>query len=395
MGLQSITYYLTLITFFYGIIFIIIKGKTIKMPGILYLLIIYSVYISIWSFANGGFERRGFYQVIINKDIFSIIFIIIIIYNTNFSEQFIKRSLFVIKITVILATIVSLIQVLDYSFLDANPIWAKGDIGDTLLGNLYNDRRASIFGYVNQNEMGLSYMPLLSVLIGILLYQRYRFYYIFLLLGGISAVLSNGRYIIIAFLLITLQVLIAQKVKIRGLFKYIVIISISGFLLIQILLYFGYNFHDWYNTRLFAEGSIKETTRYKAFGTFMMFFPQKPLLGFGGATKEMFEASNDIGSSQIHVGYLAHLAYYGIVGSFLLFGFWYSLARKLYRTAKRTNYWGSFFAFLTFLWANTVLVYFSIFFYGIIFALVFDKYYKDKFSEKNVLLFMPSNKQKD
>src|ERR1035437_194021 len=103
MGLMSITYYFTLITFFYGIIFIIIKGKTIKTPEILYLLIIYSVYISIWSFANGGFERRGFYQVIINKDIFSIIFIIIIIYNTNFSEQFIKRSLFVIKITVILA----------------------------------------------------------------------------------------------------------------------------------------------------------------------------------------------------------------------------------------------------------------------------------------------------
>jgi len=40
-------------------------------------------------------------------------------------------------------------------------------------------------------------------------------------------------------------------------------------------------------------------------------------------------------------------------------------------------------------------LYFSIFFYGIIFALVFDKYYKDKFSEKNVLLFMPLNKQKD
>jgi hypothetical protein len=395
MGLMSITYYFTQFTFFYGIIFIIVKGKTAKIPSFLYLFIIYSVYQSIWSFANGGFERRGLFQILVNRDIAAIIFIIIIIYNTDFNERFIKKSILIIKITVIIAALVSLIQVVDFSFMDSNPIWANGAVGNTLFGDLYLDRRGSIFGYINQNEMGLSYMPLLSVLIGILLYQRYRFYYFFLILGGISAILCNARYVMVAFLLITIQVLIAQKIKIKGLFKFLILFSISGFLFIQILLYFGYDFHDWYNTRLFAEGSLKETTRYKAIGTFLKFFPQHVLFGFGGPTEEMVAASNAVGSSQIHVGYLAHLTYYGITGSFFLFGFWFLLAKKLYKTAKLTNYWGSFFAFLTFLWANVAMVYFSIFFYGIIFALVLDKYYQDKFSEKNVLLFMPSNKQKD
>lgn len=378
LGLKSITYYFMLFAFFYGIIFIIIKGKTIKIPGMLYLLIMYSVYISIWSFANGGFERRGLYQVIINKDITSTIFILIIIYNTYFSERFIKRSISFFKITVILAVIVSLIQVVNYSFLDANPIWSKGVVEKILSGDLYTNRRGSIFGYVNLNEMGLSYLPLLSVLIGILLYHRNRFYYVFLILGGISAFLTNARYVMIAFILITLQILIAQKVKIITLVKFIILISITGFLLIQILLYLGYDFNDWFNNRLFAEGSIIETTRYKAIGTFLKFFPQHVFFGSGGVTEEITAASNAVGSSQIHVGYLAHLVYYGITGSVLLFGFWFLLAKKLFKTAKLTNYWGSFFAFLSFLWANATLVGFSIFFYGIIFALVFDKYISDK-----------------
>lgn len=379
MGLVSITYYFMIFTFFYGILFTIIKGQTIKIPRMLYLLILYSVYISIWGFYNGELERRGLFQVIINKQFTSIIFIIIIIYNTNFSARFIKRSISIIKITVILAAICSIIQVMDFSFMDTNDLWEKADVGDTFIRGLYQDRRLSIFGYVNQNEMGLSYIPLLSVLIGILLHQRYRFYYVFLLLGGITAFLSNNRYVMVAFILITFQVLFVQKKKVLGLMKYFISISIGVLLLLQTLSYLGYDFVDWYHDRLLSEGSLQETTRYKAIGIFLTYFPQNIFFGVGvHMTTEIEMAANAIGSSQIHVGYLAHLVSYGIVGSFFLFGFWFFLAKKLYKTAKHTNYWGSFLAFLTFLWANATLVFYSIFFYGIIFALVFDKFLEDK-----------------
>jgi hypothetical protein len=268
--------------------------------------------------------------------------------------------------------------VFNYSFLDANLIRRVNDIGDTLQGNKYLDRRASIFGYVNANEIGLSYMPLLSVLIGFLLYNKRRTFYFFLILGGITAVLTNGRYVMIAFIIIGLQILIYQKVKIKGGIKYVILSAILFFAIYQILKYLGYNMGDWFNARLLAEGSLRETTRYQAFGNFFKFFPRAPFFGIGiHMTQEIQEASNATGSSQIHVGYLAHLVSYGIVGSVFLFGFWYSIAKRLYLTARITNYWGSFFGLLTYLWAQATLVNYSFFFYGLIFAVVFDKYFWD------------------
>ena len=95
-GLRSITYYFTLFTVFYGIVFILINNKTIKFPRLLYLLIFYSIFQTIWSFWNGGLERRGLLEIIINREFTSIIFIIIIIYNTNFNKRFIDRCISVV-----------------------------------------------------------------------------------------------------------------------------------------------------------------------------------------------------------------------------------------------------------------------------------------------------------
>ena len=379
LGLVSIIYYFQVIFCFYGLLFLIKRRARIRLEAIHYFFTGYVLYLITWSFYNGFFDQKGFLNST-NLRYFSTIVILIIIYNTEFSFKYIERIVLVIKITVVLAGLVSLIQVIDYSFLDANPIWAKGEIGDTLTGNLYLDRRGSIFGYINPNEVGLSYMPLLSVLIGILLYRRYRFYYFFLLLGGITAVLSNGRYIMIAFLIIGFQVLVFQEKKFMGIVKYVLLSAFSLFVLYQILIFFGYNIDEWISARLLSEGSIAETTRYKAIGNFVKFFPRAPFFGIGThMTQEIKDASSAIGSSQIHVGYLAHLVSYGIVGSFFLFGFWYLLAKKLYKTAKLTNYWGSFFAFLIYLWAQATLVDYSIFYYGLLFAFIFDKYFMDSF----------------
>ncbi len=387
MGLNIITDYFEYIFFLYGVFFILFNKKKIKFPSILYFLIFYSLLLSIWEIKNGGLDNRGFISIILNKSITSVIFIVVIIYNTNFDRSFIKRSIFIIKITVIFAAITSVIQIIEYSFLDANPIWSHGKFGDTLIGNLYEDRRNSIFGYVNQNELGLSYMPLLSVLIGFMLYQRSKLYYLFLFLGGITAFLSNTRYVMIAFIFITFQILLVKKLKVSGVLTYLLIIAISSFLLLQFFSFLGYDIIAWSNTRLFHEGSIQETTRYKAIYNFLIFFPRNIFFGTGVfITDEIKAASQAIGSSQIHVGYLAHLVSYGIIGSLFLFGFWFSLARKLFISAKQSKYWGSFIAFAIFLFANVTMVYYSIFFYGIFYALIFDKFFSDKqkFELKNI-----------
>lgn len=385
LGLETSTYYFQLIFCIYGLFFIIKKWKSIHFEAIHYLYGYYFIYLFTWSFFNGFFDQKGVFNYF-NLNLVSILLILIIIYNTKFSTKFIIRTVFIFKVTVILAAIVSLIQVFNYSFLDANLIREVNGLGDTLQGSKYLDRRLSIFGYVNANELGLSYMPLLAVLIGFILFNKKKIVYYFLGLGGISAFLSNTRYIMVAFLIIGSQIMVFQRIKIKGVIKYVLLSVITMFLLYQILGYLGYNMSDWFKERLLVEGSLKETTRYKAIGNFLEFFPKTPIFGVGvHMTKEIQEASNAVGSSQIHVGYLAHLVSYGLVGSFLLFGFWFLLAKKLYKTAKFTNYWGSFFAFLTYLWAQATLVNYSIFFYGLLFALVFDKYFKDSYEAGLVL----------
>lgn len=380
LGLRDITFYFRIFVLFYGIFFVLHLGNKIKIPKPAYLLILYIIFLFIWTFYNGEMDRRGVMNILINNVNISILFIIIIIHNTRFSERFTNNSILIFKITVILAAIVSVIQVFDYSFLDANSLWNIGKFRNTLLGNIYLFRRSSIFGYVNQNEIGLSYMPLLAVLVGFLLHNRKKIFFFFLILGGISATLTNARYVIIAFLIITLQIFIFYKVKAAGVVKYILMALILLTILYSSLGYLGYDINKWNKERLFEEGTIKNTSRYLAYEIFLEYFPQKPLFGTGVHLTDEIVRTLARRSSQIHVGYLSHLVSYGIVGSFFLFGFWFLLAKRLYRTAIKTNYWGSFFAFLTFFWAQVTLVFFSIFFYGLIFALVFDKYFNDKYA---------------
>lgn len=377
MGLNPITYYFQLFTCVYGVLFLIEKRKLVKFTKIHFFLIGYITYIFIWSFFNGYFESKGIINVT-NADNVSVFFMIIIIYNTSFSSKFIKNAILIIQLTVILATIASIIQVFNFGFLDAEPFWAKSELNSSSNIDLYSDRRNSIFGFVNANELGLSYLPLLSLLIGLLLYNNKRYYSFFLVLGGISSLLSNTRYVMIAFCIILLQVLITQKIKINTIIKYLFMFVLLSVILYKFLGFIGYNFEEWYNKRLLSEGSLKGTTRYFALINFLRFFPESPFFGTGvPITKEIQLASNEAGSSQIHIGYLSHLVSYGIVGSLMLFGFWFLLAKKLLKTAKLTRYYGSIFAFLIFLWANATLVKYTIFFYGIIFALVFDRIFSE------------------
>lgn len=383
----SSQFYMGILTIVYGIFYLTAFPGKIKIPSYAWWLLLFILYqFFVFKIDEYGFSYKILTAGLLYNIHVSAFFAIIVIYNSNFDNNFLKKAIALIKITVIIAAVVSIIQVKFYNFMDANPIWAMDEIGDTLLGNLYKDRRGSIFGFIDANELGLSYLPLLSVLIGFLLINRSKWYSFFLILGGVSAFLSNTRYVMIAFIIITFQILVGQNFNIKKFIKKLLYILIVAFVLYQLLIYLGYNIDEWFLNRLFEEGSIEQSTRYQAIRNFLIFFPENAILGTGGMTDAIKMASYSIGSSQIHVGYLSGLVYYGLIGSFFLFGFWFMLAKQLYKTAKHTNYWGSLFAFLIFLWANATLVCFHIFFYGIIFALVFDKYYSDQFTfQKEVI----------
>ncbi len=379
LGLYSSSYYFQLFACLLGVVHIIKKNIQIKLDLIYLLLLAYALYIIIWSFNNGYYDKKGIVNVTNAKNL-SVFFILIIINSIHFKPDFIYKSIKIIKVTLILAFLASCIQVVLPSFLDSNPLWSNDEIGDTLIGDIYNDRRPSIFGFIDPNEVGLTFLPLVSILIGYLFYSKNKYYIFFLLIGGVTAFFTNTRYIMVGFLLIVMQLIYVQKISIKNMIKYMFLTLIVFVFLYFVLAFAGYNLKDWYNNRLLSEGSLKETTRYVAWINFQRFFPDNPFLGVGvHMTREIKIASNEAGSSQIHVGYLAHLVSYGIIGSIMLFGFWFLLARKLLLRAKKTNFYGGFFSFLVFLWANATLVSYSIFYYGLIFALIFDKIFHDHY----------------
>ncbi|MCF8395952.1 MAG: hypothetical protein K9H06_18800 [Melioribacteraceae bacterium] len=372
----GIEFYYILIFWAYGVFFIfhrIANGLRLKLPKVLYFLLFFILYELIWSFFNGDIERRGFLKIIVNNVQLSSFFVILIIYNTKFSEKFIQTAIGVIKFTVVVAAIVSIIQVFRPGFLLFN--YADTDL---LSENIYELRRVSIFGY-RPLAYGFTFIPLLSIIVAMMHYRSGKFPMFFLALGGISAFLTNTRFIMISFVLLSIQFLVIYGKKLAKLSKYVFVFALLFFTLLTAISNLGYDIQAWYQERLFAEGSILETTRYRAIENFLYFFPKYYMLGNGeGLTHEIEAASQAIGSSQIHVGYLSSLVYYGIVGSLFLFGFWFSVTKMFYRTAINTGYWGSFFAMLTYLWAQLTLVHFTMFFYGLIFVFVFDKYYHDK-----------------
>lgn len=365
---------------FIGII-LILKYKIKYVPNYIWFLLIYAVYRFVLGHLN--LESKHYLTMLHYSTYnFSTAFLIIIIYHTKFSDNFIEKTISIFKITVLLAVTASFIQIFYPNFLNAFPYFAKAQTPD-IGSSLYQVKRLAIFGFADLNELGQSYIPFASVIIGYLFHNKLKSYIYLIILVGITALVSNERYVIVGFLILTIQYVFYFKNKFTIYIRFIFIFSLLILSLYYIITIIGYDFYDWYNKRLLAEGSIVGTTRYKAIGNFLYFFPKYVIWGTGihYNTPGIALASASVGSSQIHVGYLAHLVSFGVFGSFFYFGFLFLLAKDLFTKAKLTNYWGSFFAFLIYFWAQTTLVFHSIFFTGLIFALIFDKYYYDKYRE--------------
>jgi hypothetical protein len=377
LGLFTIEYILVILFNLYGII-LVVKKQKIVIPDGLYLLIGWIIYRLVWEIVRGSIYTEGVLEILRISRFSAIYFAIVIIYNTSFSEKFIKNSFLFFKITVLATISVSIIQIFDPSFLDAKSYFKSDFIRNTK--SIYEVRRSSIFGFIDANALGLSFIPIVSILIGHQVIRYGNPPYKYIVLSGLVAILSNTRYVMIAFTLVALQVIVSYRYGIVKRLKNILYVVIFLIVLLLLTSYLGYDFYEFYRTRLFSEGSITETTRYAAIINFLEFFPQYPIFGNGYLyDPEVIAASMKFGSSHIHVGYLSHLVAYGVMGCFFLFGFWFMLLKRLFKNARLTGYWGSFYAFLTFLLAFATFSQPSIFYYGLLYAFVFDKYHIDKY----------------
>jgi hypothetical protein len=373
LGLRPIDFYFKLFTILFGFVFVLVKKSSIKIPKFIMFALIWALYYYSWQIASDVFSRWGLLIIFADSTYLAVFFILVIVYNTRFSNKFAKNAISIFILTAIISGVVSVMQVFDGNFFNARPLWIK----DVSLGleNIYTNRRSSIFGFIDQNALGLSFMPLLSVLIGYLLLNKSKLYYIILATGGFVAFLSNTRYVMISFILITIQILAFNKVRVLSIIKYLTIGIVLLYAGYNAFLQLGFDMQDWSEQRIFRE----ENARYASVLVFLEFFSQDFLVGNGDPRNETIRYfSTTLGTPFIHIAYLEMLVGYGAIGCFFLFGFWFLLIKRLYKTAKTTNYWGAFFAFLVFYFSMFTMTQTSIFYYGLIFALVFDKYYNDK-----------------
>jgi hypothetical protein len=375
----------TFFAFIVGMLLWILKNRFF-IPQNIVLIFIFGIYNMIWIlFLNH--DRHIFttiYDIIVP---FTTFLLFAVIHNSNFSDKFIANSILIIKILVFITAGVSIIQVFDQDFLNIEYYFGRDKFDSGKIKTLYTYRRISIYGMVGPQSLGLGFMPLFSILIGYIMYKKQKHILLYLILGAIIAMLTNTRYIMGSYIIICLQIFVYAKSKFILSLKYIIVFFILAFTIHNLLKGFGYDITEWVEVRLFAEESLDQTTRFRAFTTFGIIFPESPIFGIGYQNDKVVAMSKSIASSShIHVGYLSHLVNYGIVGCFFLFGFWFLIIKKLWLNAKKTGYWGSVFGFLSFFWAFSTMSQSSILYSGLIYAIIFDKFFKEELIRKQLRL---------
>ena len=351
---------------------IIATKKGFRIPNYIYPLILFCIYYSIWDFYNGRYEQFGIMKLLFKNYSLHSIAILLVIENVNFNDKFIKVAIKIFKLLAILSFIVSI-----YQFL-FNPHFF---IPDELIkhGSSDNDyvRNSSIWGYLGLNSVGLSFLPIMALIINyVLLENKVIRAFLWIGIAGTVAVLTNDRYAMVNFLiLLFLPIILIRGTKIKKIFLSIVSCLIIIFLLFGIFSISGINVGKYYKDRILSKSG---DSRIIAFKMFSEFFPQKPIFGSGVHVEPKLKTALAHRSSQIHVGYLSSLYEYGIIGSSFLFTFWFLVARRFYKTSKISKQYAIFIGFLCFLLANLTLVVYSIFQVGIIFLFVFNRYYNIK-----------------
>jgi len=357
-----------------------------------FLFTIYTI-ISDYVLVGAKLNIKYFYS----SGLISSLFILLIVENSQISQKFINSFLVVNTIIFIIAFLVIFYQQLvDYSFFV--DLSSENTMGYLEGVTTSEQRLPSIYSWMSLLEVSYSFTSLVAIFLSIgFMHNKKVFMQVILyLIGNIYAFITKNRWIMINSITLFLLFSIYSSFNVSKLFKYAIIslmliygslivlqdtkIPVIGVIQDRIL---------ENNSGGFASGSAG--SRIISAIVFVKLFPNNPIFGKGKlhSTSESedrdLEMTRELGgmSSQIHIGYLSLLYYYGIVGAFLFFLFLYHLMKKLKREAKISKFWGAYFAFLGFILSNFTLVMFYVFWAGFIIAMVFHRYYVTKSDSDN------------
>ncbi len=309
---------------------------------------------------------------------------LIIIENVDLEK---KQYRYLIKISfwiILLAFIVQLLQqAISPSFL------AKTHVDTDLNSGIEGVRLESIYTWGERiTYFGLSFFPILAVLVDLELKKSSKNAYLLLFYGFVCALLNKSRFILLNFFMVLVLIPLNVKINIKTVMRLTLIVSliIGGFLIAAPII--GFDTEKFVNERLLEKNRSFQSsgagTRLLAVKIFDKLFYKNKVWGKGnlhGIRVKGQNESRDVElvralhgrSSQIHVGYLSLFYYYGYIGGGIYMLFLILLTLSLYRDARKTKIYGALLGWSMFLMSNLTIVFFDIFNMGILLVLIFNK----------------------
>ena len=241
------------------------------------------------------------------------------------------------------------------------------------------------------------FFPVLAIVIAHKLKNNQKYVWVFFLIGAIVAFLSKSRFILLNFAVLFAIIPFYRKVDLKTMVRFILTIIVSIALLLVVAKQLNLKVNEIVEKRLLESDQGGMThgaagTRILAFEIFGKLFSENAVFGkgklhdFGNSKDYDLMRALQGRSSQIHVGFLSLLYYYGIVGGglFLLF-IGYSIY-DMTSSAKIHHYWGPLFGFVQLVLTNMTSVILHVYLMGYILCFIFDRYYSNqmKLNQKQI-----------
>ncbi len=355
--------------------------QKVRIPKYLIFLILFTIYHLCSVFINHLIPPQDslLFYILSDENLLACL-VLFTVENTRFEGKFIKGLNISILLIVIIALVVSLMQI------KFNTFFISSEIIKNPQSAFYfsQHRNFSIFSWTNINSVGITFPILISILLSSPGMTRNTFPLV-LLSGIIVSFLTKARYIMLSIIIVISQLFFVNKINITKKIYIIVLI----FTLLAVLIFLG-NAYDLNLQRIIDERILEKGTgmssaraRLTSLQVFLQVFPENPWLGVGPQTGfNVIQLLRGVTTS-IHVGYLSYLYFYGIFGALLVFTSIFYLLKDAWIIGKKLMFWGSFYGLLAFCFANLTFVYFNFSEIGIILAVIFMKYYKDKISDNS------------
>jgi hypothetical protein len=358
------------------LVIFLLFNRNNRMPKYLIFLILFTIYhiFSVYYFDllednNNWFTFiRGDFNVTACAALF-------VIENTKFEDWFFKVMNRNILIIILISLLVGLVQISNPHFfynIDLDPDFEYAGEG----------RVFSIYSWIDLNTLGITFPLLITIMLSVIDSKRKEFAFI-VLSAIIIGFLTRARYVMISIIIIFSQLLIGSAISLKRKIYFAGILVASIVLLIIAADKFGFDIQETIDDRILEKNKEIEMgsamARVTSYYVFLTKFPEHPWFGVGPKTRDDVIQLLNGEAPLIHVGYLSYLYFYGVAGSLFLFISLFLLLQRAWVIGRQCNYWGSFYGFIAFCFANTTFVYFNLSETGVILAILYLKLFQDRF----------------